>query len=112
MTRIFDLALFRSSDVVRIGASLAVALLVAGLVFVYSSRVVRIVPALGGFLVSSSIAERILEIIHSEAGKFLVAGALVAGGILGVILFLRLLSFDDSLMILSAVWGAGMISLL
>lgn len=112
MTRIFDLALFRSSDVVRIGASLAVALLVAGLVFVYSSRVVRIVPALGGFLVSSSIAERILEIIHPEAGKFLVAGALVAGGILGVILFLRLLSFDDSLMILSAVWGAGMISLL
>jgi hypothetical protein len=53
-----------------------------------------------------------LEIIHPEAGKLLVAGVLVAGGILGLILFLRLLRFEESLIILSAVWGAGMISLL
>jgi hypothetical protein len=53
-----------------------------------------------------------LEIIHPEAGKFLVSGVLVAGGILGLILFLRMLRFEESLIILSAVWGAGMISLL
>jgi LmbE family N-acetylglucosaminyl deacetylase len=112
VTRIFDLALFHSSDLIRVGVSLAVAIVVTGVVIAYSSRVVKIIPALGGFLVSASIAERMLELIHPEAGKFLVAGTLIAGGLLGLVLFLRLLNFDDSLILLSAVWGAGMISLL
>lgn len=73
-TRIFDLALFRSSDLIRIGVSLAAGILVTGLVIAYSKRVVRIVPAQGGFLVSPTIAERMLELIHPEAGKFLVVG--------------------------------------
>ena len=111
-TRIFDLALFRSSDLVRIGISLTTSILVAVLIFIYSSRVVKIVPALGGFLVSASIAERLLHIIHPESGKFLVGAVLLIGGLAGIFLFLKLLNFDDSLVVLSAVWGGGMISLL
>jgi len=34
------------------------------------------------------------------------------GGLVGVFIFVKLLNFDDSLIVLSAVWGAGMISLL
>ena len=112
ITRIFDLALFNSSDLVRIGVSLSGGILIAALVYFYSERVVKIVPALGGFLVSASIAERFLEIIHPESGKFLVAGVLVLGGIVGIIIFSRWLDFDDALVVLSAVWGGGMISLL
>ncbi len=112
ITRVFDLALFNSTDLARIGVSLAGGILVAGLVYFYNQRVVKIVPALGGFLVSASIAERFLEIIHPESGKFLVAGVLVLGGIIGIFIFSRWLKFDDSLIVLSAVWGGGMISLL
>ena len=73
--RIFDLALFQSSDIVRTLGSLVV----AALVIRYRDRAVKIVPALGGFLVSAAIAERLLEFLHPEAGKFLVGGVLVAG---------------------------------
>jgi LmbE family N-acetylglucosaminyl deacetylase len=110
--RIFDLALFRSSDPVRIVISLAIGILVTALVIVYSNRVVTIVPALGGFIVSASIAERLLEIIHPEAGKFMVGAILLIGGLTGIFIFLKMLNFDDSIIVLSAVWGAGMISLL
>jgi Flp pilus assembly protein TadB len=65
---------------------------------------------LGGFLVSASIAERLLEIIHTESGKFLVGAVLLAVGFLGILLFVKLLNFDDSVIVLSAVWGAGLIS--
>ncbi|MCK4899388.1 MAG: hypothetical protein KAS38_11450 [Anaerolineales bacterium] len=77
--RIFDLALFQSSDIVRTLGSLVVAALVTALVIRYRDRAVKIVPALGGFLVSAAIAERLLEFLHPEAGKFLVGGVLVAG---------------------------------
>jgi hypothetical protein len=50
ITRIFDLALFKSSDLIRIGVCLAVAILAAVLIYVSSHRVVKIVPALGGIL--------------------------------------------------------------
>ena len=111
-TCVFDLALFNSSKLLHVGVSLAIAILVTVLVIVYKTRVVRIVPALGGFMVSASIAERLLEILHPEAGKFLVGGTLLIGGVVGIFIFIKLLNFDDALIVLSAVWGAGMVSLL
>ena len=110
--RIFDLAIFRSSDLVRISVSVAIGILVIALVTLFKRKLVKIVVPLGGFLVSASIAERLLEIIHPESGKFLVGAVLLVGGIAGIFLFVKLLDIDDSLILLSAVWGAGLISLL
>ena len=110
--RVFDLALFRASRTVHVGVSLAIAILLVVLVVFYQNRLIRVIPGLGGFLVSASIAERFLEIVHPEAGKFLVGGVLLIGGLLGIFIFTRLLDFDNAIIVLSAVWGAGMISLL
>jgi hypothetical protein len=112
MIRIFDLAIFRSSDLVRISVSVAIGILLIALVTLFKRKLVKIVVPLGGFLVSASIAERLLEIIYPESGKFLVGAVLLVGGIAGIFLFVKLLDIDDSLILLSAVWGAGLISLL
>ena len=69
ITRIFDLALFRASNVVHILVSLGAGILVTALVILYSERMVKIAPPLGGFLVSATIAERMFEVIHPEAGN-------------------------------------------
>ena len=108
--RIFDLALFRSSDVVHMVGSITAAILVAGAVVLLRERVVKVVLALGGFIVSAVIAEWLLGFIYPEAGKFLFAAVLVAGGVVGIFLFSKLLDFDNAVILLSAVWGAGLLS--
>ena len=109
-TRILDLALFRTPEIVRNWGGLVIALLVVALVVVLRDRVIRVVPALGGFIVSAMIAERILGFIHPEAGKYLFAAVLVVGGLVGIYLFSRRLDFDDAIILLSALWGASYIS--
>jgi LmbE family N-acetylglucosaminyl deacetylase len=108
--RIFEIVLFRSSDVVHKVGSLAAAILVAGMVILLRERVIKIVLALGGFLVSAMIAGWILGFIYLEAGKFLFIAVLVAGGLVGIFLFSKLLDFDNAVILLSAVWGAGLFS--
>jgi len=108
--RIFDLALFRSSDVVHMVGSITAAILVAGAVVLLRERVVKVVLAIGGFIVSAVIAEWLLGFIYPEAGKFLFAAVLVAGGVVGIFLFSKLLDFDNAVILLSAVWGAGLLS--
>jgi len=109
-TRILDLALFRTPEVVRNWGGLVIALLVVVLVVVLRDRVIRVVPALGGFIVSAMIAERLLGFIYPEAGKYLFVIVLLLGGLLGIYLFSRRLDFDDAIILLSALWGASYIS--
>ena len=110
ITRILDLALFRSSDVVRNWGGLVIALIVVALVVFLRKRVIRYVPSVGGFIVSAMIAERLMGFIHPEAGKYLFFVVLVLGGIVGLFLFSRRLDFDDAVIVLSALWGASYIS--
>lgn len=110
ITRILDLALFRYSDVIRNWGGLVITILVVGAVVLFRERVVRYVPALGGFIVGAMIAERLLGIILPEAGKFLFFTVLVAGGLVGFYLFSKIFDFDNSLIVLSALWGGSYIS--
>ena len=110
ITRILDLALFRTPEVVRNWGGLLIAVLVVALVVLLRDRVIRYVPAIGGFIVSAIIAERLLGFIHPEAGKYLFVIVLLLGGLLGIYLFSRRLDFDDAIIVLSALWGASYIS--
>jgi len=56
ITRILDLALFHYSDVIRNWGGLVITILVIGAVVLFRKRVVRYVPAVGGFVVGSMIA--------------------------------------------------------
>lgn len=109
-TRLFELVFSRSSDLTRNLGGLLFAVLVVVVVVWLRERVIRFIPPVGGFLVSAAIAERLLGIIYPEAGKFLFIGILIAGGIAGFFLFRRLLDFDSSIIVLSALWGASFLS--
>lgn len=109
-SRILDLALVRTPEVIRNTGGLVFAILVVVLVLVMRSRVIRYVVPVGGFLVSATIAERLLGIIAPEAGKFLFFAFLIAGGLFGLFFFRRILDFDDAIIVLSAVWGASYLS--
>ena len=109
-SRILDLALFRTSEAVRSLGGLAIALLIVAVVVLLRDRVVRFIPPIGGFIVSAIIAERLLGILFPEAGKFFFFAFLIGGGLLGFFLFIKLLDFDDAIIVLSAVWGASFLS--
>lgn len=110
VTRILDLALFRYSDNIRNWGGLVITILVVGAVVLSRERVVRYIPSLGGFIVGTMIGERLLGIIHPEAGKYLFFGVLMAGGLIGLYLFHKILDFDNALIVLSALWGGSYIS--
>ncbi len=110
ITRILDLALFRTSEFVRNWGGLAIALLVVALIVIFRERVIRFVPPVGGFIVGALVSERLLGYIAPEAGKFLFFAVLILGGLVGYYLFSRRLDFDDALILLSSVWGAAYIS--
>lgn len=80
-SRLLDLALFRYPDAVRDWGGLVIALLVVAVVLWKRDRMVRFVVPLGGFIVTATIAERLLRVIHPEAGKFLFFAILVFGGL-------------------------------
>ena len=110
ITRILDLALFKTPEIVRNWGGLLIALLVVVLVVFLRDRVIRFVPPIGGFIVGAMVAERLLGIIDPEAGKFLFFAFLLLGGLLGFYLFSRRLDFDNAVIMLSALWGASYIS--
>jgi LmbE family N-acetylglucosaminyl deacetylase len=110
ITRILDLALFKTPEIVRNWGGLLIALLVVVLVVFLRYRVIRFVPPIGGFIVGAMVAERLLGIIDPEAGKFLFFAVLLLGGLLGFYLFSRRLDFDNAVIMLSALWGASYIS--
>lgn len=110
ITRILDLALFRTPEIVRNWAGLVLAGLVVALIVIFRQRVIRFVPPVGGFIVGTLVAERLLGNIAPEAGKFLFFAVLILGGLVGFYLFSRRLDFDDALILLSSVWGASYIS--
>ncbi|UCF29276.1 MAG: PIG-L family deacetylase, partial [Chloroflexota bacterium] len=110
IARVLDLALLRTSEIVRNWGGLVIALLVVALVVFLRERVIKFVPPIGGFIVGALIAERLLGFIHPEAGKFLFFAVLILGGLLGLYLFSRRLDFDDAVIVLSALWGASYIS--
>jgi len=109
-SRVLDLALFKTPEVVRSLGGLVIASLVVIVVIVLRDKITRFVPPVGGFVVSALIAERFLGIIAPEAGKFLFIATLIAGGIFGLFLFRKTLGFDDAIIVLSAVWGASFLS--
>ena len=110
ITRILDLALFKTPEIVRNWGGLVIALLVVGLIVIFRERVIRYVPPVGGFIVGALVAERLLGIIDPEAGKFLFFAILLVGGFFGVYLFSRRLDFDQAVIMLSSLWGASYIS--
>jgi len=109
-SRILDLALFRTPEIVRNLGGLLIAILVVVLVVLLRDKVIRFVPPVGGFIVSALLAERLLGILIPDAGKFLFFAILIAGGVLGFFVFRKILDFDDAIIILSAVWGASFLS--
>jgi LmbE family N-acetylglucosaminyl deacetylase len=109
-SRILDLALFRTPDMVRSLGGLLIAILVVAAVVLLRDRLVRFVPPIGGFIVSALVVERLLGIVFPEAGKFLFFAVLLAGGVFGFFLFRKMLDFDDAIIVLSAVWGASFLS--
>jgi len=109
-SRILDLALFRTPEAVRTLGGLVIAILIVAVVVLLRDRVVRFIPPLGGFLVSAIIAERFLGILFPEAGKFLFFAFLIAGGLLGFFLFIKILDFDDAIIVLSAIWGSAFLT--
>lgn len=110
VSRILDLALFRTSDLVRELGGLLIAILIVAAVVVWRDRIIRFVPPVGGFLVSATIAERLLGVIFPEAGKFMFFAVLIAGGLIGYFLFRRILDFDNAIIVLSSLWGASFLS--
>ena len=110
ITRILDLALFRTPQAVRDLGGLVIAVLVVVAVILLRDRIIRLVPPAGGFIVSALVAERLLGILFPEAGKFLFFAVLIAGGIAGFFVFRKLLDFDNAIIVLSAVWGASFLS--
>ena len=109
-SRILDLALFRTPEAVRTLGGLVVAILIVAVVVLLRDRVIRFIPPIGGFIVSAIIAERLLGILFPEAGKFFFFAFLIGGGLLGFFLFIKLLDFDNAIIVLSAVWGASFLS--
>lgn len=110
VARVLDLALFRFSDALKNWGGLVIALLIVAVVILLRERVIRYIPPVGGFLVGTIIAERLLGIILPDAGKFLFFAVLIAGGFLGIFLFRRFFDFDDSIIVLSSIWGAANVS--
>jgi len=106
-SRILDLALFRTPEIVRSPGGLVIAILVVVVIVLLRERVVRFVPPVGGFIVSALVAERLLGILLPEAGKFLFFAFLIAGGLIGLFSFRKVLDFDDAIIVLSAVWGSS-----
>ena len=107
LSRIFELALFRMPDFARSLSSLVLAILVGVVVVLLRDRVVRFIPPVGGFFVSATIAENLLGFIAPDAGKFFFFAFLIAGGLLGLFLFIKVLDFDDAVIVLSALWGSS-----
>ncbi|MGW8225188.1 MAG: PIG-L deacetylase family protein [Anaerolineales bacterium] len=110
ITRILDLALFRTPEVVRNWGGLLIAALLVALIVIFRERVIHFVPPIGGFIVGALITERLLGYIDPEAGKFLFFAVLILGGLLGFYIFSRRLDFDDAVILLSALWGAAYVS--
>jgi LmbE family N-acetylglucosaminyl deacetylase len=108
--RIFDLLFSGFSNVVHMVGSLTAAALVAIVVILLRERVSKVVLGIGGFIISAVIGEWLLGFIYPESGKFLFIAVLVIGGAVGAILFTKLLDFDNGVILLSAVWGAGILS--
>jgi LmbE family N-acetylglucosaminyl deacetylase len=108
-TRILDLALFRTPQIVRDLGGLVIAILVVVAVVLLRDRIIRFIPPVGGFIVTALVAERLLGILLPEAGKFLFFAVLIAGGVFGYFLFRKLLDFDNAIVVLSAVWGSSFI---
>ncbi len=108
--RIFDLLFSGFSNVVHMVGSLTAAVLVAIVVILLRERVSKVVLGIGGFIISAVIGEWLLGFIYPESGKFLFIAVLVIGGAVGAILFTKLLDFDNGVILLSAVWGAGILS--
>lgn len=109
-SRIIDMGLVKTPEAVRSGGSLVIAILVVVVVVLLRDKVIRFVPPVGGFIVSTLVAERLLGILFPEAGKFLFFAFLIAGGVAGFFLFRKTLNFDDAIIVLSAVWGAAFLS--
>jgi LmbE family N-acetylglucosaminyl deacetylase len=108
--RILDVALGSFSDVIRNGGGLLIAVMVVIALVLLRDRVARFIPFPGGFIVGALVAERFLGFVFPEAGKYLFFIVLATGGLVGLFIFRNLLNIDDTLIVLSALWGASFVS--
>jgi hypothetical protein len=108
VSKVVAVALYRETDAVRAGASLAAGFLAAGLALLLQRRFPSAVLVVGGFLAAGLTVIQVLGPLLNPLPQWLVIAILAAGGIAGAI-WTRT-NRDTATIVLSAMIGAGVLT--
>jgi hypothetical protein len=107
-SKVLAVALYRETDAIRAGVSLAGGFLAAGLALLLQRRFPAVVLVIGGFLAAGLTIIQVLGPLLNPLPQWLVIALLVAGGIAGA-LWTRT-NQDTATIVLSALIGAGVLT--
>jgi len=108
VAKIVGVALYRETDAIRAGATLAAGFLAAGLALLLQRRFPGAVLIVGGFLAAGLTIIQVLGPLLNPFPQWLVIAILVAGGIAGAIWSFT--NRDTATIVLSALIGAGVLT--
>jgi hypothetical protein len=108
VSKVVAVALYRETDAIRAGASLAAGFLAAGLALLLQRRFPGAVLILGGFLAAGLTIIQVLGPLLNPLPQWLVIAILASGGIAGAI-WTRT-NRDTATIVLSAMIGAGVLT--
>ena len=106
--KVTAVALYRETDGIRAGATLAAGFLAAGLALLLQKRFPGAVLIVGGFLAAGLTIIQVLGPLLNPFPQWLVIAILVAGGIAGAIWSFT--NRDTATIVLSALIGAGVLT--
>jgi hypothetical protein len=106
--KVTAVALYRETDSIRAGATLAAGFLAAGLALLLQRRFPGAVLIVGGFLAAGLTIIQVLGPLLNPFPQWLVIAILVAGGIAGAIWSFT--NRDTATIVLSALIGAGVLT--
>ena len=106
--KVTAVALYRETDAIRAGATLAAGFLAAGLALLLQRRFPGAVLIVGGFLAAGLTIIQALGPLLNPFPQWLVIAILVAGGIAGAIWSFS--NRDTATIVLSALIGAGVLT--
>jgi hypothetical protein len=108
VSKVVGVALYRDTDAIRAGASLAAGFLAAGLALLLQRRFPGAVLIVGGFLAAGLTIIQVLGPLLNPFPQWLVIAILVSGGIGGAIWTHT--NRDTATIVLSALIGAGVLT--
>ena len=108
VSKVTAVALYRETDSIRAGATLAAGFLAAGLALLLQRRFPGAVLIVGGFLAAGLTIIQVLGPLLNPFPQWLVIAILVGGGIAGAIWSFS--NRDTATIVLSALIGAGVLT--